>query len=112
MKFSREQNLPMVFQTEAAEGGLACLAMIAGHHGLNVDMPALRQRFSLSLRGPTLNHIIRFAGALDLTGRPLRVELEDLDCLRTPCILHRKMDHFVVRSEERRVGKECRSRWS
>lgn len=86
----------MVFQTEAAECGLACLAMIAGHHGLNVDMPALRQRFSLSLRGTTLNHIIRFAGALDLTGRPLRVELEDLDCLKTPCILHWKMDHFVV----------------
>ncbi|HEY2116703.1 MAG TPA: ABC transporter transmembrane domain-containing protein, partial [Candidatus Angelobacter sp.] len=96
MKFSREQKLPMVFQTEAAECGLACLAMIAGHHGLNVDMPALRQRFSLSLRGTTLNHIIRFAGALDLTGRPLRVELEDLDCLKTPCILHWKMDHFVV----------------
>ena len=86
----------MVFQTEAAECGLACLAMIAGHHGLNVDLPALRQRFSLSLRGTTLNHIIRFAGALDLTGRPLRVELEDLDCLKTPCILHWKMDHFVV----------------
>ena len=86
----------MVFQTEAAECGLACLAMIAGHHGLNLDMPALRQRFSLSLRGTTLNHIIRFAGAIDLTGRPLRVELEDLDCLRTPCILHWKMDHFVV----------------
>jgi ATP-binding cassette subfamily B protein RaxB len=96
MKFSREQKLPMVFQTEAAECGLACLAMIAGHHGLNVDMPALRQRFSLSLRGTTLNHIIRFAGALELTGRPLRVELEDLDCLKTPCILHWKMDHFVV----------------
>jgi ATP-binding cassette subfamily B protein RaxB len=96
MKFPREQKLPMVFQTEAAECGLACLAMIAGHHGLNVDMPALRQRFSLSLRGTTLNHIIRFAGAIDLTGRPLRVELEDLDCLKTPCILHWKMDHFVV----------------
>ncbi|HET8888146.1 MAG TPA: peptidase domain-containing ABC transporter [Candidatus Angelobacter sp.] len=96
MIFAREQKLPMVFQTEAAECGLACLAMIAGHHGLNVDLPALRQRFSLSLRGTTLNHIIRFAGALDLTGRPLRVELEDLDCLKTPCILHWKMDHFVV----------------
>jgi ATP-binding cassette subfamily B protein RaxB len=86
----------MVFQTEAAECGLACLAMIAGYHGLRVDLPALRQRFSLSLRGTTLNHIIRFAGALDLTGRPLRVELEDLPYLNAPCILHWKMDHFVV----------------
>ena len=96
MKLSLGKKLPLVFQTEAAECGLACLAMIAGYHGAQIDLPALRQRFSVSLRGATLSHIIRFAGALDLTGRPLRVELEDLAYLKTPCILHWKMDHFVV----------------
>lgn len=96
MKFSWGQKLPLVFQTEAAECGLACLAMIAGYHGAQVDLPALRKRFSVSLRGATLNHIIKFAAALDLTGRPLRLELEDLAYLKTPCILHWKMDHFVV----------------
>jgi len=96
MRFSLQQKLPMTFQTEAAECGLACLAMIAGYHGLQIDLPALRQRFSLSMRGATLAHIIRFAAALELTGRPLRVELEDLGYLKTPCILHWKMDHFVV----------------
>ena len=30
-------------------------------------------------------------------------EFDDLDAVAT---------HFVARSEERRVGKECRSRWS
>lgn len=84
MKFSWTQKLPMVYQTEGAECGLASLAMIAGYHGAQIDLPALRQRFSLSLRGATLAHIIRFAGALDLTGRPLRVELEDLGYLKTP----------------------------
>src|SRR5215472_11643271 len=96
MMFTWTQRLPMIYQTEAAECGLASLAMIAGYHGAQVDLPALRQRFSLSLRGATLGHIIRFAAALDLTGRPLRVELEDLCYLQTPCILHWKMDHFVV----------------
>ncbi len=96
MKLFLTQKLPMVYQTEAAECGLACLAMIAGYHGAQIDMPALRQRFSLSLRGATLAHVIKFAGALELTGRPLRVELEDLGYLKTPCILHWKMDHFVV----------------
>jgi len=86
----------MVFQTEAAECGLACIAMIAAYHDAQIDLPALRQRFSISLRGATLAHIIRFAGALDLAGRPLRVELEDLAYLNKPCILHWKMDHFVV----------------
>ena len=86
----------MIYQTEAAECGLACLAMVAGYHGMQVDMAALRQRFSISLRGATLGHIIKFAGGLELTGRPLRLELEDLAYLTTPCILHWKMDHFVV----------------
>jgi ATP-binding cassette subfamily B protein RaxB len=96
MKLTWGQKLPLVFQTEAAECGLACLAMVAGYHGAQIDLAVLRRRFSVSLRGATLNHIIRFAAALDLTGRPLRVELEDLAWLKTPCILHWKMDHFVV----------------
>jgi len=96
LRFSWGQKLPVVFQTEAAECGLACLAMVAGYHGARIDLPALRQRFSLSLRGTTLTHIIKFASHLDLTGRPVRVELEDLAYLNAPCILHWNMDHFVV----------------
>jgi ATP-binding cassette subfamily B protein RaxB len=96
MKFSWGQKLPLVFQTEAAECGLACLAMIAGYHGAQIDLAALRQRFSVSLRGATLAHVIKIAGVLDLVGRPLRLELEDLAFLKTPCILHWRMDHFVV----------------
>jgi ATP-binding cassette subfamily B protein RaxB len=96
MKLSWGQKLPLVFQTEAAECGLACLAMIAGYHGAQVDLAALRQRFSVSLRGATLAHVIKIAAALDLVGRPLRLELEDLAFLKTPCILHWRMDHFVV----------------
>jgi len=89
-------KLPMVFQSEAAECGVACLAMIAGYHGKHIDLPALRQRFSVSLRGTTLAHITRFASFLDFTARPLRIELEELPHLQTPCILHWNMDHFVV----------------
>ena len=93
------QKLPMIFQTEAAECGLACLTMVAHYHGKRLDLPALRQRFSVSLRGTTLAHLIRFAGLLDLTSRPLRIELEDLPYLKTPCILHWNMSHFVVLKE-------------
>jgi ATP-binding cassette, subfamily B, bacterial CvaB/MchF/RaxB len=93
--FSR-RTVPVVFQTEATECGLACLAMIAGYHGLNIDLQSLRQRFSISLRGATLAHLVRFAGQLEFSCRPLRVELEDLSFLQTPCILHWDMTHFVV----------------
>ena len=62
-------RLPMILQTEAAECGLACMAMIAAHHGLRSDLPTLRQRFSLSLKGATMADLVRLAGHLQLNAR-------------------------------------------
>ncbi|HEX2330108.1 MAG TPA: peptidase domain-containing ABC transporter [Candidatus Angelobacter sp.] len=88
--------LPMLFQTEATECGLACLAMVANYHGFRVDLATLRERCSISLRGSTLGQLINFASRLEFSCRPLRIELEDLPYLQTPCILHWDMTHFVV----------------
>ncbi|HET6935191.1 MAG TPA: peptidase domain-containing ABC transporter [Candidatus Angelobacter sp.] len=96
LKNALSRKLPMIFQTEASECGLACVAMVANYHGLNLDLPALRRRFSISLRGATLAQLIRFADRLGFAARPLRLELEDLEYLKTPCILHWDMTHFVV----------------
>src|SRR2546422_8537689 len=41
----------------------------------------------------------------------VRVHVRDLDA-RLPVLVHVGDGPFVDRSEERRVGKECRSRWS
>jgi ATP-binding cassette subfamily B protein RaxB len=94
-----QDKLPQIFQTEATECGLACLAMIAGYHGNRIDLLSMRRRFAISLRGTTLAHLLRFADRMQLAGRPLRVELEDLAHLKTPCILHWDMNHFVVLKE-------------
>jgi ATP-binding cassette, subfamily B, bacterial CvaB/MchF/RaxB len=83
-------------QTEPAECSLACLAMIADHHGLRLDLASLRQKFSLSLKGATLAHVIGYAQRLGFSARPLRLELEELSELRLPCILHWDLNHFVV----------------
>lgn len=90
------RKLPVVLQQEAAECGLACIAMIAGYHGLAVDLAALRRQFPISLKGATLAAVIDIAARLDLTSRALRVELEALPQLRCPCILHWRFEHFVV----------------
>lgn len=95
-RLPRQTTLPVIFQTEAAECGLACLAMIAAYHGVKTDLQSLRQRFSISMRGATLAHLVRFAGQMEFSSRPLRVEMEDLPYLKTPCILHWDMTHFVV----------------
>ncbi len=95
-------RLPMILQTEAAECGLACLAMVASHHGMQTDLQVLRQRFSLSLKGATMVDMVRMAGQMHLHARPLRAEMEHLDQLAVPCVLHWDLNHFVVLKEVRR----------
>lgn len=70
--------------------------MIASAHGLKTDLADLRRRFSISLKGAALEHLIRHSEALGLAARPLRLELEELGGLALPCILHWDLNHFVV----------------
>lgn len=89
-------KLPVVYQTEDTECALACLAMIAQYHGHDVNLAALRERYAVSLRGASLADIVEMAGRLHLSPRALRLDLEDLDKLQLPAILHWDLNHFVV----------------
>ena len=94
--FRGTRHLPVVRQTEAAECGLACLAMIAAYHGYQTDLATLRHRHRVSLKGSTLRDLVTIAARLDLGARPLKVGLDSLGRLQTPCILHWNLNHFVV----------------
>ena len=96
LRFGAAKRLPMYLQTEAAECGLASLAMVACFHGHRVDLAALRRRFSVSLKGSTLAFLMQAAGRIHLAPRPLRLELDEVAQLRAPCILHWDLNHFVV----------------
>ena len=65
----------IILQAEASECALACLAMVADAHGSRIDLGELRRRFSISLKGTTLTHLIRHAEGLSFSGRPVRLEL-------------------------------------
>jgi ATP-binding cassette, subfamily B, bacterial CvaB/MchF/RaxB len=96
LNFGFRKRAPVVLQTEAAECGLACLAMVAGYHGYHESLSSLRRRFGLSLKGATLANLIAFAQALNFSTRPLRLDLEHLPELKLPCVLHWDLNHFVV----------------
>jgi ATP-binding cassette subfamily B protein RaxB len=91
----------MLLQSEAAECGLACLAMTASFHGHMLDINEIRHRFHISLKGTTLKDLVSFARTLDLSSRALRLEPEHLSKLICPAILHFDMNHFVVLKEMR-----------
>ena len=81
------RSMPFIRQTEAAECGLACLAMVASHFGLNTDINTLRRRFTISLKGMTFKTLADVAERVGLNVRPLKCDLEELERIATPAVL-------------------------
>ncbi|ECP8567604.1 peptidase domain-containing ABC transporter [Salmonella enterica subsp. enterica] len=98
------KRVPIIHQTESSECGLACLAMVFGHYGKNIDLISLRQQFNLSSRGSTLASIRTIAMQTGMTTRALSLELDEINMLRRPCILHWNFNHFVVLVGVKRNG--------
>ena len=104
LNFGSRGHLPVIQQTEAAECGLACLAMISSYHGHRIDLNTLRRRHPVSLKGVTLRALIQVASQMHLACRPLRFELDQLRQLNLPAIVHWDMNHFLVLKSVTRQG--------
>ena len=103
-----QRRLPVIQAAEAAECGLACLAMIARYHGHDVDLNGLRQRLSLSLTGAPLRALMALAHQLGFTARALRVEVDALPGVRGPAVLHWDLNHFSTYAVSSGVSFRCR----
>jgi ATP-binding cassette subfamily B protein RaxB len=89
-------DVKLVRQTEISECGLACLAMIAGAHGVDCDLSSLRQLFPISLKGMTAATILEIGNELGLLGRGFTCHTNELSKLQLPAMLHWQQVHFVV----------------
>jgi ATP-binding cassette subfamily B protein RaxB len=69
LNLSRHKRLPAVIAAEAAECGLACLAMIGAYHGHDIDLNGLRQRFALSMSGASLRSLMTIGDQLGFGAR-------------------------------------------
>jgi len=96
LAYWKGRRLPILLQTEAAECGLACIAMVASYWGHRIDIPSMRRRFSISMKGMNLKGLMAMASGLSLQTRPLKLDLQHLPELKLPCILHWDLNHFVV----------------
>jgi ATP-binding cassette subfamily B protein RaxB len=88
-----------MLQTEEAECGLACLAMIGNFHGVDADLLSLRQRFGVSSQGTSLTTLMTIAEKLKLDSRALSLDINEVSELKLPCVLHWNHNHYVVLTE-------------
>ncbi len=92
----------LILQTEAGEGGLAALAMVAAAHGLHVRLDELRRCFPLLVAGATPAQLIDAADHMGLSARLLQLDMDELSQMSLPSVLHWDLHHFVVLSRVRR----------
>lgn len=102
LNFGFRSRLPVIYQSEAVECGLTCLAMISSYHGHCVDLATLRQRYSISSHGATLKQLMSIADRMHLSPRALKADVDSVEKLQMPCMLHWNLNHFVVLKELRR----------
>lgn len=88
--------MPVVLQSEVAECGLACVAMIAEYHGRATDLQSLRKVADPGTRGSTMKDLVDVADTLGFSVRSLKLGLRQLDKLKLPAILHWNLVHYVV----------------
>lgn len=111
-----KRQIKLVRQTEMAECGLACLAMIANHYGHDIDLGTMRRMFSPSMRGASLKSLVKVADHLGLSSRAVKLQLDALSKLHVPAIIHWDLNHFVVleKVNNRKAlihNPDGRSRW-
>ncbi len=100
--FKNKRKLPLIIQSEFAECGHACIAMIANFWGHEIDLYGLRKIAIPSIKGVTLLDITTILDNLNFKTRALKVSLEELHLVKTPAILHWNMNHFVVLKKVRK----------
>ncbi len=92
----RRRRVPFIPQMEATECGAASLAMILGYHGHHLPLVEARQACGVSRDGASALSILRAARDLGLEAEAVKVELEHLEDLPLPAILHWDFSHFLV----------------
>lgn len=100
--FWSRSRVRLVRQTEVSECGLACLAMVANFHGLDIDLGSLRRRFQPSMRGAALKSLIAIADQMGFAPRAVKLPLEEVANLNMPAVLHWDLNHYVVLEQVKR----------
>ena len=76
--FAPRHSLPMIFQSETSECGLACIAMISCYLGRKTQLGELREIFNVSAAGASIKDLMTAAKRIGLRCRPLKIDLSEI----------------------------------
>ena len=94
-KSRRPKRFPVIRQVDESDCGVACLAMIAAWHGIEVPLSWLREVAGTDRSGTTLRALAVTGRRIGLDVEPVKLSRDRLD-LQLPAILHWDAEHWVV----------------
>ena len=76
INFSIKNKVPVIIQSEATECGNACLAMICGYYGKDIDLFNFRTHYGSPSQGATLTDLNNVALKTGLKTRALSLDID------------------------------------
>jgi ATP-binding cassette, subfamily B, bacterial len=98
------RSVSFIPQMDIAECGAACLAMVTSFHGYALRLAEARAACGVSRDGVSALAIVKAAQGMDFEAHGVRVELDELEQLKLPAILHWGLNHFVVLERVTKAG--------
>ena len=85
-----------ILQSTATDCGLACMVMVLQAHGAKINLEGLRKSVPASSQGVSVAQLLSTANLFGLYGRALRADMDTLDAMHLPAIVHWNFNHYVV----------------
>lgn len=97
-----------VKQHDSMQCGVACLAMICRHYGMNYSLEYLDRFCHANIAGVSMLGIVDAAKSVGINTMTVAASTDELKGISLPCILHWNQNHFVILYDISRNGKHYR----
>ncbi|WP_387490183.1 cysteine peptidase family C39 domain-containing protein [Photorhabdus sp. RM96S] len=90
------KKINIIYQESIADCGLACISMILCYYGCDTTLKELKGNNNFDSRGLRLKDLLEISENNKLNTNVYSLDVDEINLLKKPCILHWDMNHFVI----------------
>ncbi|QXF34605.1 hypothetical protein B0X70_16640 [Photorhabdus akhurstii] len=90
------KKINIIYQESIADCGLACISMILCYYGCDTTLKELKGNNNFHSRGLRLKDLLEISENNKLNTNVYSLDIDEINLLKKPCILHWDMNHFVI----------------
>ncbi|EPT7717921.1 peptidase domain-containing ABC transporter [Escherichia coli] len=102
LNFKVKRAFPFYFQNENSDCALTCIRMLACYYGKEGLLENVLDKLSSKKNEWAVSDIVSVLRSLGIMPRAVSLNIDELNSLSLPCILHWNMNHFVVLVKRKR----------